>query len=88
MEVRIKGMKMLEVTIESYTLCDKCNEKIETESNYDAFKCEFVYKTGDSYPECGNGDKFELDLCQKCGKEAVELLKGNGFKVQESEWDW
>lgn len=88
MKVRIKGMRTQEVTIKSYTLCDKCNEKIETESNYDAFECEFIYKTGDSYPEGGSGEKFELDLCQKCGKEAVELLKGNGFKVQESEWDW
>ena len=37
-----KQMKEVDVTIESYTLCDKCNEKIKTGSS-DAFKCEKLY---------------------------------------------
>ena len=38
-----KQMKEVDVTIESYSLCDKCNEKIKTGS-YDAFECEFYKK--------------------------------------------
>ena len=34
-----KQIKEVEVTTESYSLCDKCNEKIQTGSN-DAFEFE------------------------------------------------
>jgi hypothetical protein len=39
-----KQIKEVDVTINSYKLCDKCNEKIKT-NNYDAFKCEFLHTT-------------------------------------------
>lgn len=77
----------VEVVVESYSLCDKCNEKIKTD-NYDAFECEFSHKTGSSYPDGGSGNLQELELCQKCAVELVELLRQNGYRVNDSEWDW
>jgi hypothetical protein len=85
---KVKQMKEVEVTIENYNLCDKCNEKIETEDNYDAFECEFIHKIGSSYPEGGSGEKQEMELCQKCAVELVALLRANGYRVTDSEWDW
>jgi NMD protein affecting ribosome stability and mRNA decay len=82
-----KQMKEVDVTIESYTLCDKCNEKIKTGS-YDSFECEFIHKTGSSYPEGGSGEQQEMELCQKCAVELVDLLRANGYRVNDSEWDW
>lgn len=82
-----KQMKLVEVTVDSYTLCDKCNEKIKKDS-YDAFECEFIHKTGSSYPEGGSGEKQEMQLCQKCAVALVDLLKANGYRVNDSEWDW
>ena len=83
-----KQMKEVDVTIESYTLCDKCNEKIKKEDSYDAFECEFIHKTGSSYPEGGSGEKQEMELCQKCAVELVALLRTNGYRVTDSKWDW
>jgi hypothetical protein len=82
-----KQMKEVDVTIESYTLCDKCNEKIKT-GRYNAFKCEFIHKTGSSYPEGGSGEKQEMELCQNCAVKLVDLLRANGYRVTDSEWDW
>jgi uncharacterized protein with PIN domain len=83
-----KQMKEVEVTIEKYNLCDKCNEKIEAEDKGDAFECDFIYKTGISYPEGGSGRKQAMELCQKCAVELVALLRENGYRVTDSEWDW
>ena len=87
MEVIIKEKRMIEVVVDSYILCDKCNKKIESSVSFDAFECEFLYKEGSVYPEGGYGDKSELDLCQRCGKEAIELLEKHGFKVQTKDWE-
>lgn len=83
-ERRVQEVK---VVVESYSLCDKCNEKIKTD-NYDAFECEFTHKTGSSYPDGGSGSIQEMELCQKCAVEFVELLRQNGYRVTDSEWDW
>lgn len=82
-----KQVKEIEVTLESYILCDKCNKKIET-NVYDAFKCEFIHQTGDSYPEGGDGEKQEMELCQRCAEKLVILLRENGYRVTDSEWFW
>ena len=79
---------MQEVTTDCYLICDKCGKRIKTKDSFDAFECEFIYKTGSNYPEGGDGDKLSLDLCQECGLKAIKILKDNGFKVQENEWDW
>ena len=82
-----KQVKEVEIIVERYTLCDKCNRRIET-STYDAFECEFTHKTGKSYPEGGSGDIQSMQLCQKCAVECVELLQTNGYRIIDTEWDW
>jgi uncharacterized protein with PIN domain len=89
MEVIVKEKKLQEVDviIENYTLCDKCNEKIKTD-RYEAFKCELIHKTGSSYPDGGIGEKQKMELCQECAVELVNLLRTNGYRVTDSEWDY
>ena len=82
-----RQIKEVDVTIDSYTLCDKCNEKIKTD-NCDAFECKFIHKTGSNYPEGGSGEKQEMELCQKCAVELVALMRENGYRVSDSEWDY
>lgn len=67
-------------------LCDKCNNQINID-RYNAFEFNLECKTGNQYPEGGSGDKFELDLCEKCIDDFKKLLIDNGYRVQESEWD-
>ena len=67
--------------------CDKCNEKI-TSKMYDAVEFELEYKTGSCYPEGGNGNKYQMELCSKCSEDCIELLKDNGYRINESEWDY
>jgi len=82
-----KQIKEVEVIVESYTLCDKCNKKIITE-NYDSFECEFSHRVGNSYPEGGSEYIQEMQLCKKCAIECVELLIENGYRINDSDLDW
>ena len=82
-----KQMKEVEVTLEYYSLCDKCNCKIENDT-YDAFECEIIHKTGNCYPESGDGEAQTVELCDKCAIELVELLKTNGYRITDSKWDY
>ncbi len=83
-----KQLKEVDVILEDYNLCDMCNEKIETEDCYDAFECNFIHKTGSMFPEGGFGQKQEMELCQKCAVELVKLIRENGYRVTNSDWDW
>ena len=87
-EKKEKQVKEVDVITERYTLCDKCNCKIKKESSYDVFESHFTHKTGDAYPEGGSGYIQDMDLCQKCTNELVELLRLNGYRINDSEWDW
>lgn len=87
-EVIITEKVLCEVTKERYLICDKCENRIEPENSFDLFESKFVYKTGEQYPEGGNDESFNLDLCQKCGLKAVDLLQINGFKMQMKEVNW
>lgn len=80
-------LKKVEVVLEDYTVCDKCNQRIKPENN-DAFDFNFSLKTGYSYPIGGGGEIQELDVCPTCANELVELLKANGFKVSSTDWDY
>ena len=83
-----KRIKEVEVILEDFNVCDKCNCKIKKESSYDSFICEFAHKTGNNYPDGGTGKNQEMELCQKCAVKCVELLRTNGYRVTDSEWDW
>ena len=85
-----KVIKEVEVTISDVNLCDKCGKDLdeETESMYDVFDCEFNYKTGDSYPGEGDTHHTELELCKKCGTDAIKILKENGFVFTERDSEW
>ncbi len=88
MEVKKTRKVIKEVeTIEFYYTCDKCGEKI-TSGSFDAFEFDFELKEGSCYPEGGSGKKQLLDLCKTCAWDAVNLLKENGFKVREEDWDY
>ena len=82
-----KQFKEVEVVVDRYILCDKCDEKILC-GGYNAFECELRHKTGESYPSGGSGELQEMELCQKCAVELVALLRENGYRITDSEWDW
>jgi len=86
MEVRVtqKVVKEVEVTKDFYDECDKCKTRIKT-GNFDSFECGFNYQEGDVYPEGGSIDQTTMELCQKCGKELVELLKSLGYRLNTEE---
>jgi hypothetical protein len=82
-----KQMKEVEVVTYSCNLCDKCNEEI-VKDVYDAFECFITHKTGNTYPTVGSYEEQKVELCKKCSVELISLLKQNGYRVIDSEWDW
>lgn len=87
MRIIKKEKQLKEVEVENYLVCDKCGNRIQKRSSFDAFECEFSYRTGDIYPEGGDVEEFKLDLCRECGDEAIKLLKDFGFGIQEYRHD-
>lgn len=66
--------------------CDKCGEKICSKS-YDAYDEDwFSARFGSSFPECSLGHEFNMDLCQDCTRELIDLLEDNGFHIRKEEW--
>jgi hypothetical protein len=82
-----KQVKEVDVVVENYTLCDKCNERIYQEL-HDAFDFELSLKTGSAFSDSGYGERQEIDLCRKCANELISNLKSDGYRVNESEWDY
>lgn len=82
-----KQIKEVEVIVENYNLCDKCNVRIGS-GIYDAFNFELEHKTGSRYPEGGSGDVEKVELCHKCADDCMQLLKDNGYRINKSEWDY
>ena len=80
-------VKEVEVIIESYNLCDKCNQEIETE-NYEDFQCDVIHRSGNRYPDSSYGTTEKVELCQKCAIDLIILLKENGYRVEKSEYDY
>jgi len=82
-----KQTKIVDVTIDDYIECDKCNCRIE-EKDYDAFKSSFIYETGDRYPDSAYLNTKSIDLCKECGVELMELLKSKGYRINSTDWDY
>ncbi len=80
-----KQIKEVDVLIEKHTLCDKCNERIMI-TGYSAFDFELNYRTGADYPTGGSGEVQQMELCDKCADDCIQLLKDNGYRINESEW--
>ena len=79
-----KEKKEVEVIVEQYNTCDKCNKRIKYES-FEDFDCSLTYRSGHSYPEGFFGKNYHMDICQDCADEFLELLKENGYKLNEGE---
>lgn len=92
--MKIKETKMVtkpreETYLVSLT-CDKCDrEMMYDHEPYNPYNNEwFKMTTGMSFPEGGSGKSHKLDLCEECAKKMLELLKENGYKVYEVDWDF
>ena len=81
-----KQIKEVDVVIEDYDVCDKCNCLIEKE-DFDLFKCSIIYKTGYCYREGGYIEEKEVQLCKKCADDLFEFLKSNNYRIVKSERD-
>ena len=82
-----KEVMEVDVTDEVYDICDKCGQKIEV-NGYDAFSCEFERKIGQSFPESANIEIDELELCQECAEDCINLLRENGYNIISRDWNW
>lgn len=79
--------KAIEVVIDEYTLCDKCNQKIEVDE-YDIFECTLSLRTGENIPDCPpSGELEEMHLCQKCSNEFMDVLKKIGYRINKSNFE-
>jgi len=78
--------KEVEVTIEDYIVCDKCNKKISN-NPYDAFEFKLEYRKGVAFPEGSGGEKGEMEICNECANDCVKLLEDNGYRINYDEWE-
>jgi hypothetical protein len=49
---------------------------------------EFYWKTGACYPETSFGEKWVVDLCNKCRAKLMQLMQNNGIKIRKEDWDY
>ena len=61
--------------------------------NYEIGESGIFLRTGDSFPDCGNGKYFVIHACPDCFKtKVIPVLEScalpEGVKFQEVEWDW
>jgi hypothetical protein len=68
--------------------CDKCGLKIRT-SFYDAYDEDwFSINKGHKYPEGGHFIEYNMELCETCSHELMNILKLNGFNIREEDVDY
>jgi hypothetical protein len=61
------------------TFCDWCKEEIIRETIYQVKDVSLHSREGYMYPEGGNVQRFDFDLCVECfHRRLVPLLKENG----------
>mgnify|MGYP000854857557 CR=1 FL=1 len=86
----IKNQVVPEHTIEvvSKVVCDLCGEEIKREK-FSAEEVIIKYTKGESYPDCGNGEDIEVDMCGKCFDEKLApWLISQGAKLEATYWSW
>jgi len=87
MYTNITEERMQTVCVKTIVNCDKCNVEILPEA-FDAFECELNYKEGSCYPDGGNTYNIDIHMCKTCANELIELLRQNGYRINESEHSW
>jgi hypothetical protein len=88
-----------EKVVKDKVFCDWCNKVTReynadgscydlVEDRYEVNEFELKWKTGTAYPECGDGEEVEVDLCGKCRIKLFKLLKENGCNINIKEWEY
>lgn len=82
MEHEIKEKKTISVVTERYTTCDKCGLDVTSNrvTDHNDFESFFKLQIGDTFPESGETEIKQIDLCEVCAPIALKLLSDNGFK--------
>jgi hypothetical protein len=78
--------------------CDLCDATSTSETwgsgafykvNETEISIEIRQEEGSSYPEGGNGKKYEVDLCPSCFKDKlIPWLNSQNANIKQEEWDW
>jgi len=70
------------------TTCDMCHKKIDTQ-RFEVDEVKISHRTGQSYPEGGQGDEVSIDMCGECfTNKLTPFLKSEGVKIKSNRWDW
>lgn len=91
----MKHQKTIEVPAETkvvtdFITCDICHEKIKGAiSSYGVNKVEIRYKYGNEYPEGGDGEEVEMDMCPKCFEtRLVPWIQTFGGEPSRRKWSY
>lgn len=72
-----------------YTTCDLCKQKINEEWRGDYAEVDVCCKIGVRWPDGGNYDQWEFDLCADCFQnKLVPWMKSQGADPAISDCDW
>ena len=84
--------------VEDQTICDLCgceegSSKWDNSSCWDVDETEIrisvKHKDGYSYPECGSGTEYAVDMCPTCFKDKlIPWLESQGCTAERKEWDF
>lgn len=71
-------------------ICGKVSKSNWREEFYDATETSAELKTGRSYPEGGDGEKYEIDICPECfKKKLIPFVETFGIsKIHPKRWDY
>ena len=90
-------IKTAERTELSEVLCDLCGkvgkygdwETSTWEVAESEIEIEVRYKDGSSYPEGGEGQKYNVDICPECFlTKLIPWFKSQGCKAKVEDWHW
>ena len=82
-----KVVKEVEEVTDSYYQCDKCETRIKKEHSADAFDMDFEINTGTAWNSGqGSGDRWKMELCEKCAIDLKDELITKGYKIRHNEW--
>ena len=84
-----KQVKEIAVVTEHYHVCDKCGKNLndDLDDRFDAFDSTYKLREGQSFPEGEYGTITSMELCKSCTTEFIQLLKDNGYRLNEDEID-